>query len=248
MAAPSRRPRTLRLRGAIAVVVAIATSAGFLGLAAPASAAGPWFVAPTPTGANTATCGLAAATPCATVTFVIAKAAFLAGDTINVAPGTYVDRPLFQTKGANVVGTGAGAIFDGSNVSFAIGSLLPAAQSVTLTNLTLRNGNTGTGGGLAIGGGQFTTNNVTLSGNKSPAGGGAYVAANSSLTMNGGAISGNTSTASATAFTGAGAGVYVVGRAGATPAGILRLNNVTVSNNTATGGATAAAGNGGGIF
>ena len=43
----------------------------------------------------------------------LAKAGFVSGDTIDVAEGTYAQRPVFSTKGANLVGLGNGAIFDG---------------------------------------------------------------------------------------------------------------------------------------
>lgn len=240
-----RTRRNTGRRSLTAALLAVATSAGFLVAAGPASAAGPWFVATTGSDANACT---TLALPCKTVGGAIAKAAFAAGDTITVQPGVYPSA-LFQTKGANIVGNGAGVIFDGGGTTFAMGTLYASAQTLNLTNLTLRNGKTNTGGALAIGNGTIVANNVTLSGSSSPFGGGAYVAQGASLTMTGGSIINNTSTASATALSGAGAGVYVVGKVGTTtPAGSLTLNNVTVTNNIANGAATAAGGNGGAIF
>src|SRR5690606_5586549 len=93
-----RRVRTQRptlRRTVTAALLAVATGGGFLATAAPAMAAGPWYVAP---GGNNAADCLAAATPCATVTGVLAKPGFVAGDTINVAPGTYTDRPVIGAK------------------------------------------------------------------------------------------------------------------------------------------------------
>jgi hypothetical protein len=246
MVAVHRRTLRSRLgRAGAALAVTVATIAGSLALsAAPAHAAGPWFVATS--GVNNAACGLAIGSPCATVTFVLAKAAFVNGDTINVAAGTYTDRPVFGAKGANVVGAGtATTIFSGSNVSFAMGWVSPAGVTTTLSNLTLTAGKTNTGGALALGGGNVITNNVDLTSSSSPLGGGAYVAQNTTLTMNGGTVRDNTSVASATPLTGAGAGIYVVGKVGATAAGKLNLNGTNFTNNVTTGGAAQAGGNGG---
>jgi hypothetical protein len=245
---PSTRRHAVR-RSLAAAALAVATIAGFLAVApGTASAAGPWFVAPG--GGTTAACPGTNVSPCATVSLVIAKAAFVSGDTINVAAGTYADRPLFQTKTAVVQGAGtATTIFSGSNVSFAMGTLLGAGVPLSLNNLTLTNGNTATGGALAIGGGVITTNNVNLTNSKSPLGAGAYVAQGTTLNMNGGTVSGNTATASATALTGGGGGIYVVGKVGTTTAaGKLNLSHVTVTGNVANGGAAIAGGNGGGIL
>jgi hypothetical protein len=215
--APRKRP-ALR-RTLTAAVLAVASGSGLLVAAGPATAAGPWFVAPG--GNNGATC-LSAGAPCATVTGVLAKAGFVSGDTINVAPGTYTDKPLFQTKTASVVGSGAGVVFSGTNTTYAIGVVLPAATTLNLTNVTLTAGknSNGLGGGLAIGGGKVNATNVTLSGNNaSNVGGGAYVGAGTVLTMTGGAVSGNTSTNQA-------GGIY--------SAGTTVLTNTTVTGNSAT--------------
>jgi hypothetical protein len=160
----------------------VATAASFLALATTASAAGTWFVKAG--AANTASCGTAVGTPCGTVTFVLAKAAFVSGDTINVAAGTYTDHPLFSSKTATVNGAGAAStIFSGTNTSFALGTLLAASQTLTLNDITLTAGSptAGTGGGLAIGGGQIITSNVNLTNNKAQEGAGAYVIQGASL-------------------------------------------------------------------
>jgi hypothetical protein len=248
---PLRRRHSVS-RSLLAVALTAATIGGGLALSSEtASAAGPWYVAPTtavPPGANTATCGLAAATPCATVTFVIAKGAFVNGDTINVANGTYTDRPLFAAKGANVVGAStAGTIFSGSNVSFAMGFVGSASSPVTLNNLTLTAGNTATGGALALGSGIVTTNNVDLTSSKSALGAGAYVAQAATLTMNGGTVKDNTATGTGN-LTGLGGGIYVVGKTSAAVAGKLNLNGTNFTNNFANGAAALAGGNGGAIF
>ena len=250
MSGAHRRTSSRRFRRTLtAGAAAVATTVSFVVFASTASAANTWFVK---VGGSTAgTCGTTLATACDTVTRVIAKAGFVAGDTINVAAGTYTDHPLFSSKGAVVLGAGAASTtFSGTNNAFAIGSTLPAAQTLSLSDLTVTLGNpaNGLGGGLAIGGGQILTNNVNLTSNKGALGGGAYVGAGTSLTMTGGTISGNVATATTAALTGAGGGIYVAGKSGATPAGQLSLTNVTVNNNSAVGNASAATGNGGAIF
>lgn len=224
-------PRTRLRRTATAAVLAVISGLGFVAAAGPAAAAGPWFVANT--GLNTATCGLAAATPCNTVTFVLAKAAFVDGDIINVAAGTYLDRPLFQTKTADVRGAGANTIFNGSATSWGIGVAIGNAKTLKLSNLRITNGKTAAGGGLPIASGQVVATDVTINGNNattnaSSVGGGTYVAAGASLTMTNGSIATNTATAG-------GGGAYVVA------GGTLTLNNTAVSTNSSPAAA-------GGIF
>jgi hypothetical protein len=218
----------------------VVSGVGYLAAAGPASAAGPWWVATS--GSTAAACPGTQAQPCATVSLVIAKGAFVDGDTINVQPGTYTDKPLFTSKGANVVGQGAGATFSGQNTSFAMGSIL-SGKTLKLTNLTLTAGKNanGLGGGLAIANpGTVIATNVTLTGNNaSNQGGGAYVGSGSTLTMTGGSITNNTATAGA-ANQGWGGGVYV--------AGTLTLDGVTVSGNKAVGGAFGTSGEGGGVM
>jgi hypothetical protein len=249
MSAAHRRPPARRFRRRlVAAGAAAVAAASFVVFADNASAATTWFVKQG--GSTLTSCGTSAL-PCDTVTRVIAKAAFAAGDTINVAAGTYTDRPLFSTKGAFVQGAGAGStIFSGTNGQYALGTTLPAAQTLTLNDMTFTLGNptTGLGGGLAIGGGQVIANNVNLTNNKAQEGAGAYVLYGASLTMTGATVSGNVATAGSLGLSGAGGAFYVAGRNGATPAGQLTLTNVAVSNNSAVGTASAATGNGGAVF
>ncbi|MDT4921083.1 MAG: hypothetical protein QOI15_1985 [Pseudonocardiales bacterium] len=245
---PSVRKNRI-IRTLVPIGTVAATAASFLAFAVGAGAATTWFVAPASAGGSASgSCGTAAL-PCTTVSIVIAKPAFVSGDTINVAAGTYTDRPLFGAKAAVVQGAGAATtVFDGSNVGFAIGTTLPATATLVLKDMTLTRGSTATGGALAIGGGQIVTTNVNLTNSKAAFGAGAYVAQGASLAMNGGSITGNVATATA-ALSGAGGAVYVAGRVGTTTAaGQLTLNNVTVSNNSALGSNQVAAGNGGAIF
>ena len=107
------------LRSARVPIVAVSAIILSLLVSAPAQAAGPWFVAATG-GNNGASC-LSAATPCATIQGVLIKPAFVNGDTINVAAGTYNSSfSNFTNKGANVVGQGAGAVLDGNNAGTSV--------------------------------------------------------------------------------------------------------------------------------
>jgi hypothetical protein len=168
-------PHSLR-RSLVAASAVLATIAGTLAFAAPADAAGSWFVAPG--GNNGATC-LSAGTPCATIQGVLNKGAFASGDTINVAPGTYTGLTTFTGKGATVVATGNGVILDGNGAGSTVS--VAGASAVTMTNLTIRNGqNNGLGGGgirLGVAGASLTTTDVVVTGNKSVLGAGAHVVA-----------------------------------------------------------------------
>lgn len=229
-AAPRHRgtaPRRRRTAWLAASSLALGTVLGSVLVASPAQAAGPWFVAPN--GSNAATC-LSAATPCATVTGALAKPAFAAGDTINVAPGTYADRP-YVTKAAKVVGTGPGVTFVGSTSTTAGWAMAVALTgTLELQNLTLTAGNYQSGGALPIVSGNVRTTDVSITNSKSALGGGAYLwpSAAATLTMTRGEVSGNRATAPV-ANTGWGGGFYV--SAGSS----LTLDGVTVRNNTADG-------------
>src|SRR5690242_12746137 len=106
----SHAPRTKLRRTVTAAVLVVASGAGFVALSPPASAAGPWYVKTAVTGGNNAATCLTPATACATITGVLAKPGFVSGDTINVAAGSYTERPNFTTKGAVVIGAGTNAL------------------------------------------------------------------------------------------------------------------------------------------
>lgn len=225
----ARQASPRRRRTALLAVTALAfsTSLGSVLAAAPAQAAGPWFVAQN--GANGNTC-LSAAAPCATLTAVLAKPGFQAGDTVNVAAGTYADRPLV-TKGVKVVGGGAGATFTGSASTTAGWALAVNAGTATveLQNVTLTGGNYQAGGALPVVSGNVRTTNVSITNSKSTAGGGAYLwAGSATLTMTGGQVSGNRATATS-ANLGWGGAFYV--GAGTS----LSLDGTTVRDNVADG-------------
>lgn len=222
--APPRRRRTALLA---VTALAFSTTLGSVLAASPARAAGPWYVAPG--GANGASC-LSAAAPCATLSGVLAKPGFQAGDTVNVAAGTYADRPLV-TKAVKVVGGGAGATFTGSASTTAGWALAVNAGTATveLQNVTLTGGSYQAGGALPVVSGNVRTTNVSITNSRSTAGGGAYLwAGSATLTMTGGEVSGNRATATG-ANLGWGGAFYV--GAGTS----LTLDGTTVRDNVADG-------------
>lgn len=222
----TRAQRTKLRRGFTAAVLAVTAGAGTLLTAGPALAAGPWFVAPT--GTNNSGCGLASGSPCNTVTYVLAKAAFVDGDTINVAAGTYADKPLFGAKTANVLGAGAGTIFDGTASSYAMAVNITNGKTLKLSNLTLTKGKFANGGGLSIASGQVIATNVNVTNSTGSAtSGGVYVPAGGSLSMTGGTLSGNTGAVGGALFS----------------IGTVTTNGTTISGNSSPfGGALAMSG------
>src|SRR5690348_17451809 len=88
-------------RRALSLVASIAVALGFLIAAEPAQAATTWFVKPAASGGNNAAACNSAA-PCATISGVLAKGTFANGDIINVAAGSYTDRPIFKIGRAHV--------------------------------------------------------------------------------------------------------------------------------------------------
>lgn len=212
------------LRRALTAAVLVAASVGgVLAGAAPASAAGPWYVKPT--GNNAANC-LSPATACATVTGALAKAGFQPGDTINVDPGTYTDRPAV-TKAAKIVGSGPGVVFRGAAGAWALAvntNATPGA-SVELRNLTLTAGGFASGGALPVVAAHVIATDVQVTNSTGVIGGGVYVFSGS-LSMNGGRIQGNQAVAGA-ANQGWGGGAYVA------PGAALNLDGTTVAGNRA---------------
>lgn len=225
-AAPRHRrvaPRRRRTAWLATASLTLGTVLASVLVASPARAAGPWFVAPT--GNNAASC-LSAAAPCATVTGALAKAGFQAGDTINVAAGTYADRPVIN-KRARIVGAGTGATFTGTPALSTGWAMAVTVAGVTeLQNITLTSGGYQLGGAFVATAGTVRATDVSITNSRSVSGGGVYLFAGASLEMTRGQITGNTATATAANF-GWGGGAYV--SAGAT----LTLDRTLVANNKA---------------
>jgi len=110
---------------------------------------------------------------------------------------------------------------------------------VSISNLTIANGKSGTfgGGGGISNGGTLTVTNSTLSGNSSPFGGGIFNGTGATLTVTNSTLSGNNSVNTL----GQGGGIYNNFN------GTVNLTNSTLSNNSATSGA-GGYGSGGGIY
>jgi len=241
----TRRRRSGRRTAVTATLTAAFTgvaTTSLLALAAtPAHAATTWFVATN--GSTAAGCGTSAL-PCTTVTLVLAKAGFTAGDTINVAPGVYTDHPGFVAKGANVVGTGSGVIFDGGGTTWAmaINSGSNPAQTVSLTNLTLRNGGYALGGALPAYTGTVNLTDVAVTGSKSAEGGGVLITAGTTLNVTRGSFTNNSVTAPNSSYPGWGGAIYAA--AGST----LNIDGTQFTGNSADGSSNAYGGTGGAIL
>ncbi|MBW4654109.1 MAG: DUF4347 domain-containing protein [Kaiparowitsia implicata GSE-PSE-MK54-09C] len=155
------------------------------------------------------------------------------------------------TSNITINGTGANLLtLSGNNTSRVF--FIVSGSVVNINNLTIANGDAGTGfGGGIENSGTLTLNAVAIRNSRAASGGGLY--SFGTTTINNSTISGNTAT-------GAGGGIYsaggtiltvrnstISGNTGSVGGGILHdnstadLTNVTISNNTATNG-------GGGIF
>jgi hypothetical protein len=179
------------------------------------------------------------------------------GDTINAAAGTYKENVKID-KSLTLKGTGATqTIVDGNQAGsvFTVGMNNPNAD-VTLSDMTIKNGNANYGGGIFncgtltltdvsltdniasnYGGGIYnngginhvgimTMNSGSITGNTAAFGGGIYNSG--TLNQDGGSITGNTATASATGYGGSGGGIYSVG--------IVNLDGGSITGNTAAFG------------
>ncbi len=167
-----------------------------------------------------------------------ALAVAVSGDTIRIAPGTYVENLSLATD-LTLIGTAGQAVtvVDGG----ASGSVVVVEPNavVTLEGLTLRNGLANEGGGVLVRG-TATLRNSTITGNEATGyegGGGLANSYNSGpIVLEGCTVSNNVASF---AFGGNGAGISAVYGAS------LRLTNCTVSGNTSTSTFGAY---GGGIF
>jgi hypothetical protein len=225
------RPRRRAPRRILSVTASVAVALGFLIVAEPAHAAATWFVKTAASGGNNASACTSSATACATITGVLAKPAFANGDVIQVAAGSYTERPVFSTKGAVVQGAGAGSTtITNANQANTSTVAVTGAVTVSLSDLTITGGNNNSAGGGGVRVGTFggsvaaslTLNRVTVSGNTGILGGGV-AAYSGTFTATESTIGTNTSTGN----NAAGAGVYSLGN--------TTLTNTAVTGNTASG-------------
>jgi hypothetical protein len=213
----------------VATIVLGGLGAGFL-LLGPAGATGNILYV-SGSGTDTGDC-TSPASACATITYALTQAN--PGDTIEVS-GTIDDNPtvniavtITQMSGGNPA-----VVNGGSNGSvFVIAS--KQGIEVTLDGLTLENGESSDGGGIAIyGNSTLTVTDSVISGNTASGGGqggGIYNGGNSTLNVVDSTVSGNTDSAG-----GQGGGIY--------NDGTVTVTNATVAANTAEGG-----GQGAGIY
>ncbi len=176
--------------------------------------------------------------PGANCTLRQAITAAAAGDTLNFAAGittvTLTSAELFINKNLTISGPGANLLTvqrstAGGTPNFRIFNI---ASSVTLSGLTIANGNSGSGGAIFHTAGTVAISNATISANTATNGGGITIANTAStMTISNSTISGNM------AVGGNGGGIY---RAAAAGFGPLIINSSTVSGNTG--------GQGGGIY
>lgn len=161
---------------------------GLDGIAAPptpARAAGPWYVAPSGSDANSC---LSAGSPCATINGAIGKTS--SGDTVYVATGVYT-----ASTGSEVVLINKSVTLSGGwNGGF-----------TTQSAMTTINGQ-GVRRGLTVNGGVIATVDrfMIQGGNFAGDGGGIYIVYGASLTVNSSTITNNTAT-------GSGGGIYSEG-------------------------------------
>jgi hypothetical protein len=185
------------------------------------------------TGADSGDCSL---TDCLTLTYAYSKSQ--AGDTINVAAGTYTTSTEI-TIDHTITITGAGA---SSTIVQAAASAGTADHRVfkdngvtaTLEDMTIRYGVETSGGAINNANGTLTLNNVTISDNqvKDVSGtglnGGAISINGGTLTINNSTISNNSvTTTDSLTSRGNGGGIFIGS------AGTVNLNNSTVSGNSA---------------
>jgi hypothetical protein len=148
-----------------------------------ANASTPWYVSSS--GSDTSGCG-SSANPCKSITYVLTSIpAFADGDTINVsgvlAENVNVGRPAVivgQTSDATIQAAGVGSVLS-----------VPAGVSVTLSGLTIRNGNAGDGGGIHNQG-ILVASGVVITGNSATNSGGG-IFNTGTLTMTNGKVAGN---------------------------------------------------------
>jgi len=184
----------------------------------PARAAGPWYVGSG--GSDSNTC-LSPATRCATINGALNKPGFMAGDTIRVATGTYIN------TGSEVVLLGKNATLSGgwdAGFTAQSGSSIVDGQG-SRRGITVSDGVTAIIEHFTVQSGAATSPSYLYW----SSGGGIY---------NGGTLTLNNSIVSDNTVSHFGGGIY--------NGGTLTLNNSTVSGNTNTGGM--AGDGGGGIY
>jgi uncharacterized protein DUF1565 len=168
-------------------------------------------------------------TPCKTIKHAIALAS--SGDTVRVGAATYKEN-LSITFSITISGSNAATtIIDGGGINSVV---TVSGSGVTLSNLTIRNGKAGFGGGINNSG-VLTIYSSTVSGNTST--GKLFRGAEGGGILNLGMLTVKSSTVS---------GNTAAGSAGGAGGGIANAGAAIISNSTITGNLTT--GGGGGIL
>jgi len=160
-----------------------------------------------------------------------------AGDTVLVAPGTYVENINFQGKAITVTSSGGPSVtrIDGGASGTVVTFNHSEGASSVLSGFTIRNGkrNGGFGGGISISGASPTITANVITGNHAAVGPGIYVSGGSPL-IQGNTITGNNQLASGSGYQGGG-GIAVDGSS-STPGNPQIIGNSITNNSVASGG------------
>ena len=177
------------------------------------------------TGADTGDCGNSAS-PCATITYAISQA--VAGNTIEIAAGTYTESGITVDKNLTITGADASSTIVQAAAPPGTATdrvfLINSGVTVTIEDITIQNGNiAGAAGGGIYNNGMLTLNNSVVSGNTAGQGGGGIFNNDTTLILNDSIVSDNSTAASGGGIT------------NNRSASVLTLNNSTVRDNIATG-------------
>jgi hypothetical protein len=162
------------------------------------------------------------------------------GDTVLVAPGTYVENINFNGKAITVTSSGgpAATIIDGNHNGTVVRFNHSETAASVLSGFTIRNGfqDGGFGGGISISSASPTISSNVITGNHAASGLGIFVNGGSSLIQHN-TISNNDQTGAGSGGSGGG-GILVFGSS----SGTIQIIANTISNNSLQSG-----GQGGGI-
>jgi hypothetical protein len=191
------------------------------------------------TGKNAGNCQTQSS-PCSTIGYAVSQAA--AGDTVSVAAGTYNER-VSIVGSISLMGAGAGqTVVNGGGAG---STMLVTGATVSISDLTIENGQAQQGGDINSKATSLTLDGVTVTGGlatggSNPEGGGIYASAGT-VVLNNSTVTSNTASGAAGAngtsnAAGGNGGVAEGGGIFATSAS-LTLNASMVSFNKAVGGA-----------
>lgn len=225
---PFSHKRRWATSGALILALFILTTLLVLAVAPPAMAAPKATTRyVSPSGADSGNCSNSGS-PCKTITYALTQVA--AGDTINLAAGTYSAAsngetlPFVPTVDMTIIGAGATSTFiDGGSTTR--GMTVNSGLNVTLQNVTIQNGNGLSCGIYTCGGGvqnsgTLTVTNSTFFTNTASTGGGI---------LNNGTLIVTTSTFSGNGYSQSGGGIFNNAS--------LTVANSTFSGNSAYSGA-----------